>query len=231
MKKAILWIVLLGGIGVIVTTFLCFDLGFATDDVRYLSLAVAILAYSLFFVDLLTPWVNWSDKSHKSIAGLGLRWSSIFFYAIAAVIAIVAMNYYDLSFTVQAIVHAILLLGLLLGVVGMLSATSITGKVYQQEQAMRRDIVDLKGAVLRLKVKMAGCELPEDITNRLRAWEESLRYISPSKSAEAHEIEKQMSSEIDNLGRMVGDYTLNEERILKSISTLERLYVTRKSLY
>ena len=96
---------------------------------------------------------------------------------------------------------------------------------------IRQDITDLKGAIRRLKIKMTGCELPEDIITRIDSWDENLRYLSPSKSDDAHQIEQQMTSEVEMLERMVSNYTLNETRILKSINTLEGLYATRKSIY
>lgn len=231
MKKLLLWLVLLGGIGVIVASFLCFDLGFAADNVRYLSLAVVVVAYSLLFAELLIPWVDWNDEAKRSIAGLGLRWSNALFYLICSLIAVVLMNYFDCSFPLQAIVHAALLLILILSIVGVMSATGLTGKIHTQEKQMRQDIATLKGAVLHLKLKMAECELPEDIVRRIGAWEEGLRYISPSTSSEAHSLEQTMTEEVESLSRMVGNYMLNEERILKTLNTLERLYSIRKSTY
>lgn len=231
MKKALLWLVLLGGIGAIIATFLCFDLGFAADNVRYLSLVASVLAYALFFSDLIVPSLSLDEKSQKSIAGLGIRWFVTLFYAVTVAVAVVVMNMYNLSFAAQAIIHAILLLGLVLSIVGVMSAISVASSVHKQEQMIRQDITDLKGAIRRLKIKMTGCELPEDIITRINLWNENLRYLSPSKSDDAHQIEQQMTSEVEMLERMVSNYTLNETRILKSINTLEGLYTTRKSIY
>ena len=114
MKNLLLWLVMIGGIGVIVASYLCFDLGFAADNVRYLSLGVSIVAYSLFFVDLLVPWVRFDDPAKRTVGTLGVRWTAILLYAVCSVTSIVLMNMLEARFSTQCIVHSSLVLLLVL---------------------------------------------------------------------------------------------------------------------
>lgn len=231
MKTILLWLVMLGGIGVIVASFLCFDLGFTEDRIRYLSMGVSILAYALFFIDLLVPWVRFDDPAKRTIGSLGIRWTAIFFYALASIGAIVLMNYLEARFSTQCIVHSVLLLGLILMMAGVLTTTSVTARVYAEEQAARNELKQHKEAVQQLKLKLMTLNLPAEVKSRIAAWEESLRYIAPSKSAEAHDLEQQLTDNVESLTRMLSNYELNADRIERALTTLEELYKIRKTIY
>ncbi len=231
MKNVLLWLVMLGGIGVIVASFLCFDLGFTEDRIRYLSMGVFILAYSLFFIDLLVPWVRFDDPAKRTIGSLGIRWTAIFLYAVASICAVLLMNHLEARFSTQCIVHSVLILGLILMMAGVLTTNSVTARVYAEEQAARNELQQLKRAVLQLKTKLMTLNLPAEVKSRIAAWEESLRYIAPSQSAEAHDLEQQLIDKVESLTRMLPNYELNADRVEMTLTTLEELYKIRKTIY
>ena len=231
MKNLLLWLVMIGGIGVIVASYLCFDLGFAADNVRYLSLGVSIVAYSLFFVDLLVPWVRFDDPAQRTVGTLGVRWTAILLYAVCSVTSIVLMNMLEARFSTQCIVHSSLVLLLVLMMVGVLNISHTTARVHAKEQAARADLNLLKQALMTLKVKTSGVVLPAPVKERIAAFEESLRFIAPSKSNEAHQLEQQIADKVDSLARMLSNYELNADRVSETITALEELYKIRKTIY
>ncbi|MDR2914118.1 MAG: hypothetical protein LBV74_04705 [Tannerella sp.] len=231
-KKILSWIALLGGEAVIIAAFILFRGGLA-DNILVLNIVVSSLVYGLFFVDVLVPWIDLGDKSQKKVGSLGLRWFFTWMYAIAAIAVMLVANWaYEWSFTLQMIVHCVLLFLLVLGFIASFSASDKVQKVYQQETQNRSGINEMKTAMRNLKDKMSDADgLPESFTNRIDLLEEGLRFISPSNKEEAYGLENSFSKIVSDISFAISNYSMNEEAIESNLKKLEQINQNRKSVY
>ncbi|MDR1343118.1 MAG: hypothetical protein LBK18_07700 [Prevotellaceae bacterium] len=231
-KKILSWIALLGGEAVIIAALILFA-GSLDSNILALNIVVSFILYSLFFVDILAPWVDFDDKSQEKIGSLGVRWFFTCTYAIAAVAAMLVCNWvFDCSFAMQAIIHCVLALLLILGFAASLHSSDKVRQVYQQETFNRNGVAEMKKAMRNLQDKVSDLSgLPENFTSRVAALEENLRFISPAENAEASSLERQLVSTISDISAALSDFSMNEARIESNLKKLERIYQNRKNIY
>jgi hypothetical protein len=231
-KKILSWIALIGGEAIIIAAFILFKGGLA-DNIFILNIVVSSLIYALFFVDVLVPWIDLSDKSQKKIGSLGLRWFFTWLYAIVAIIVMIVGNLvFQWSFSLQIIIHSILIFLLILGFVASITSSDKVKEVYKQETLNRSGIIEMKTAIRNLKDKInKTSNLPESFTTRVNALEESLRFISPANNNDAYELERTFTYTINEITFAVTNYSLNEQTIESNFKKAERIYQNRKSIY
>ena len=87
-KKILSFIALIAGVILLITGFIIWGVYLPTE-VLILNIIVATIIYALLFVDVLLPWVQWSDPSQRSIGILGLRWTLTVIYAVVAILLMV----------------------------------------------------------------------------------------------------------------------------------------------
>jgi hypothetical protein len=73
--------------------------------------------------------------------------------------------------------------------------------------------------------------VPQQVIDLINQLSEDLRYISPSNSAESHEIEDDINELFAQTETMFRDYELNRERIDANLAKASRLIKKRKSTY
>lgn len=231
-KKILSWIALIGGEAIIIAAFILFKGGLA-DNIFVLNIVVFSLIYGLFFVDVLVPWIDLTDKSQKKIGSLGLRWFFTWLYAIVAITAMLVGNLvFQWSFSFQIILHSILLFLLILGFVASITSSDKVKEVNRQETLNRSGILEMKNAMRNLKDKMNDLSsLPESFITRVNELEKSLRFISPSNSNEAYDLEHTFTNVIHEITFAISDYSMNEEKIENNLKKAERIYQNRKSIY
>ncbi|MDR2773672.1 MAG: hypothetical protein LBC19_02815, partial [Tannerella sp.] len=104
-KNIFSWLLLLFGEAIIIAAFILFR-GNTPDNIPVLNIAVGSLVYGLLFCNFRAPWIDLKDKSQKETGAIGISWFAVWFYAIAAVGVMLAANLaYELSFTVQLLIH------------------------------------------------------------------------------------------------------------------------------
>jgi hypothetical protein len=231
-KNLLSWLLLLFGEAIIVAAFILFR-GNTPDNILVMNIVVSSLIYGLFFCNFRIPWIELKDKSKKQIGAIGISWFAAWFYAIAAIAFMLCANLvYELSFTIQLIVHCVLLFFLFL--LALLSGRS-AGKVeevYQQETRNRMGISEMKKAMQALQDKISETAgLPTNFTQRVNLIEGSLRFISPAETNEAYDLERSFVETIDAIRFALQDYSLNAEQIDKNLSKCERIYNNRKQIY
>jgi hypothetical protein len=231
-KKILSWIAMLGGEAIIIAALVLFR-GNLADNILVLNIIVSSLIYGLLFIDILVPWIDFGDKSQKKVGSIGLRWFFTWFYAILAIAVMFACNVaYDCPFKSQIIIHCVLIFLLLLGFIAVIHSSDKVRDVYQQETFNRNGIIELKKAVTNLKDKMSDLSgLPENFIGRIHSLEDSLRFISPSNSPEAHHLEQQFITIINDIAFAVSNFSMNEERIENNLKKCERIYQNRKQIY
>jgi hypothetical protein len=230
-KKILSLIALFVGEIIIIAAFILFR-GSLTNNILVLDILVSSIIYSLFFVDILVPWIDLGDKSQKKVGSLGVRWFFTLFYAIAAIAGMFVCHSSGCSFETQILCHCVLIFVLILGFVASLHSSGKVQQVYQQETLNRNGILEMKKAITNLKDKMNDLsELPEHFICRVNELEENLRFVSPSESAEAHSLERQFVGIIDDISFAVSNYSMNEEAIVSNLKKVERISQNRKNIY
>ncbi|MFV0467467.1 MAG: hypothetical protein ACK5MK_00925 [Dysgonomonas sp.] len=231
-KKIISWLSLLLGETLIITAFILFR-GNLTDNVLTLNIIVSTIIYGLFFVDILIPLVDYSDKSSKAIGSIGVRWLATWLYGIVAVAAMIISNIsLNLVFSTQLIIHGILFFFLLLGFVAALHSSDRVNEVYLQETSNGNGIYEMKSAMQSLKYKMSNnSELPDYFIDRINVLEENLKFVSPSNKMEAKDLELSFVDTLNNIGIEIYDFAMNEESIESNLRKCEWFYQRRKNIY
>ena len=231
-KKILSWLLLLFGEALIIAAFIIFR-GETADNIFILNIIVSSVIYASFFVDILVPWIDFSDKSQRQIGSLGLRWFFVFFYAILAIATMICCNrVYNLPFATQLIIHGILFFLLLLGLLGAIHSGDKVKRVYEQDTENRSRLIEMKDAMRNLKNRMNHIDgLPGAFTRQIDALEEDLRFISPSNNQEAHELETAFVKIINDIGFAVSDFSMNQEKIESDLKKIERIYQNRKNIY
>lgn len=230
-KNLLSWIALLLGIAVIVGAFLTF-MNHTSQEVLVLNLSVSLLIYALFFMDVLIPWVDWKDKSKRSIGSIGLRWAVTWGYATLAIGTMLACNLlFDIVFSVQLILHGIFLIVLILGLTGTLHASDKVAAVYEREETLQAGVKDMRQCVSVLEQQMYDCpRLASSIPEKIKQLKEELRYLSPSDNSEAAALEQQFVRMIREIGMEMNTHPDND-RILALLDKAEYILKNRKSIY
>ena len=231
-KKILSWLLLLFGEAILITAFVLLR-GGTPDNILVLNIVVSTIIYALFFLNYHAPWIDLNDKTQKQIGAIGIGWFSVGFYAVAAIAVMLLANLtFNLSFTVQLVIHCVLLFFLLLGVLFSHNSSGKVQEIYERETANRNGILEMKKAMLALKDKIsATAGLPDSFIQRINKLEESLRFNSPAGNSEAYELEQSFVDAINSIRFALTDYSLNAEQIENNLNKCERLYQNRKNIY
>ena len=231
-KKTLWWLLLLFGEAILITAFILFR-GNTPDNILTLNIIVSSLIYGLIFLNYQIPWIDLKDKSQKQIGALGISWFFTWFYAILAVAAMLLSNLtFELLFSTQLIIHAVLLFFLFIGIWLSSRAADKVKDVYEQETSNRNGIIEMKTEMRCLKDKINESNgLPANFTQRIDELEENLRFISPSDNSEAYNLERSFIDALNEIKFAISDYSMNEERIENNLKKLERIYKNRKEIY
>jgi len=202
-------------------------------EILTLNIIVSTVIYCLVFVDFLFPWINLKDKSQKQIGSIGLRWFFTFFYLILAIgVMIIFNSVKPIHFTNQIIIHGILFFLLLLGLFMALSSSDKVTEVYLEENQNRDRLDKMKKVTKELQLKLdAMNNIPAEIVNRINELQENLRYLSPSNSGDAIDLESKFVEEIRILNNCFVDNPLDIEKIISNIKNCERTYKERKQIF
>jgi len=231
-RKIILWLLLLFGEAVIITAFILFKDG-TPNNILILNIVVSSIIYGAFFIDILVPWVNFNDESHRRVGSLGVRWFVTLFYASIAIVLMVAANTcYEVTFSTQLIIHCGLLFLFMLGLWAAVHSSDKVRSVYEQEKAHRSGIIEMKNAMRELKDKMNELnDLPDYFIQQINTLETNLRFISPANNHEAHTLESSFVEIVSDIKFAISDFSMNEEQIVNHLKKLERIYQNRRNIY
>src|SRR5665647_2588497 len=105
-------LLLLIGEALIIISFLYFGSNLASE-ILTLDTIVSTILYSLFFIDILIPMVDFKDKSQRVIGSLGLRWFVTSLYTLSAIgMMIIFFIGRPADFTAPSTIHAVLFISL-----------------------------------------------------------------------------------------------------------------------
>ena len=224
-KKILSFIDLIAGVILLRTGFMIWGVYLPTE-VLILNIIVATIIYALLFVDVLLPWVQWSDPSQRSVGTLGLRWTLTVIYAVVAILLMVIANLvFQWWFVWQLFAHGVLWVLLILAFVSFFSSYA---KVEQNSKGVQlmKNAIEL---VTVLMIENSG--LSETFINRVYTIKDELRYLAPSNTPEARTLEAEFVQTANEVALAIPNYTTNSEQVEKLLSKLEHIYKIRKSTY
>lgn len=223
---------LLAGEALIIFCFLHFGKD-ADPQVRTLNIVVASVLYSLNFIDLLIPWVNFKDRAQKTIGSIGLRWMVTFLYILFALGAMIIFNIFIvMGFENQLLIHAILFFLFLVGIFLAFTSSSNVQSVFEEEERNRSGITEMKKLTHEVVIKLDQIDgFPAALKKKINDLHENLRYLSPGNNQEAQALEKDYLNAMRAIYNRLFDRPLDEEKINRLLCDCERLVKDRKQIY
>lgn len=231
MKNLVSWLAVVCGLALVVAGW--FLWGDRTQtDLFALNVVVSSLIYAVVFVDVLVPWADFGDRAQRRVGNLGLRWFVFGGYALVALGILIAGNCLEWPFATMLFVQCALFVGLIFGAVAAMHGEERIVAVHGKQRSdavgierMRREAAALQ----RAAYEASG--VPERLVERIRRMNDDLRFIAPSNSAEAHDVEKQFVETVRATAPMLARYESEAERIEANLDRVDRLYAHRKSIY
>lgn len=231
-KNIIPILLLLAGEALIIISFLFFGKSLGTE-ILTLNIVVTSIIYSLFFVGILVPIVDFKDKSQKTIGSLGVRWFVTSLYILMAIgVMVTYIQIKTVDVNSQIIIQSILFFLLLFG---LYYATSSSGKVeliYTEEKQNVSRLEDLKKAMIEVLDQLDQLKnAPTDLRLAMTWLQEDLRYVSPCNTQDAYDLEINFLNEIKAVKDGLFEYPLNSDRIIERIQNCQKICNARKKIY
>lgn len=196
-------------------------------DIVVLTIMLVLGGYESF-----QPLFAMVFKKLDEVASLGLRWMSLAFYMVCALVLIVLGVIIPISFFFQLIGQVFLLVILLAAYLTSSTTATLIGKVAAKEEKVLAGRQSMRTAVRQMKDEVAITSgVPEYINEAISEMEEKLRYISPSENPEAIAYEKQFADIAERVLIAMNNVDMNEEAIKKDLLRLHRLIENRKNTY
>lgn len=231
-KKLLSLLALIGGEAIIITSFILWR-GLLSNELVTMNIVVSSVIYLLFFVDILFPWVDLKDKSHKAIGSIGVRWFCVWIYSVVAIAVMVCCNVIvQCSFASQLIIHSILFVLLILGLVAVLHAKDKVGEVATAQAKLFRGTDEMKRAVVQIseRAELTG-NLPQEVVSLIKALADDVRFISPSNNPEAAATEQEFIAIINNVSVSLAQYELDKDGVYAKLKEAQIICKKRKSIY
>lgn len=209
-----------------------------TDDVRWLDFIVLTIINAIAVLNVIFPLVNLADRSHKEVAGLGLRWTACgwymglaFLFMLVNIIYVWQSGEEACSFAVQATVQGGLLLLLLAGILSSQASMDKAKQVYVEEKITKKGKADVRAALSALRNAAEGHrDMDPETRRRIMDAVAEGRYITPSAAADAREADEAIILDCEALATALTDFSLNKSIAEDRIFRLENDIRRRKRL-
>ena len=227
-KNVYLVLAVLLGYGLIIGGFVAFGQSLK-QSVRVLDIIVSCLIFTQFTQFAIFPLIDRSNDAHKEAGMMGIHFTVLRIYCIAALCVMIGGIVCDVPFRYQLMGQLSLLLLLLLGRVATLHAGEKVERIYKKEEQCMEGKRSLQRIMddLMEEVACAGALDPEAV-GRLRSVHESLRFLTPSTDAEATELDFRFAQTARAIGALLKDPKLNGARIAEEVGRLTRILSKRK---
>ncbi len=226
------YLLLLAGEALIIICFLYFGNNLDTN-ILALNIIVSSIMYSLLFIDILFPTVDFRDNSQRTIGSIGLRWFFTFFYILSAIGVMVVFNIIKpIDINSQIIIQCILVFLLLFGMYFSITSSHKVPEVFMEEKLNRSRLEEMKKATNDVLLKLDRIKAkPQDLISRLTSLKENLRFVSPCNNNDAFELEKTFIAEMKTVQDCLLEIPINYDRIIENIQNCERTYNERKQIF
>ena len=234
MKNIKPYLILLIGEILLIASFLHFGEKL-NENVLVLNICVSSIIYLLIFSSFLFPLLDLKDKSQSAVASLGINWFITITYSFSALILMLFFSLtksQEFKIETQILVHFILLFLLLIGGFISTKASEKVTEVFQEQNAQRSKLNEIqkltKNAFSRIEL-MNG--ISPELKFKVNKISEDLRYISPSNSVDAYNIESNLLEMINKINDLLYHYDNNKESIETTVKQCEQLIKERKQVY
>lgn len=229
--------ILLGlfGQGLILAGFLLFC-DHTPENILWLDIIVASIVYWLLATTFGLKPINLEDRTQKQVGGLGIRWYSTLMYSLFSIgyMAICGLCAMDdgqhVAFKWQLILQMLFLFLFLIGMLSTGHATKKTEEIYHKEQNIMHGKEEIKYALNDLSYTAdSNPGVPSQIRASLKQISEETRYLTPSSSARALELDNRIFDVANRLrAALTSPYELNSQQIEYMIDQLRRDFQQRK---
>ncbi|MDE7414520.1 MAG: hypothetical protein K2N05_12145 [Muribaculaceae bacterium] len=210
-----------------------------TDETRVLDFIVVSVIYGLWVYNIITPLVNLSDPARRQVGGLGIRWVAVGIYSVLALLLVLGNLIYSwsgndpgMSFAIQAVIQGVLLFVLLGGLLSARGSEQKTAEIHEKEQLHKQGKQDVRAALSGLLFEMQETPgIPHEINERVKGMVDEVRYITPSSSAEALDIDSRIIGGCEILRSALYDYDINKVSIQARVEQIERDVQRRKQAF
>jgi len=216
------------GYGLIIGGFLLFG-SMLDDNIKLLDIVVSCVIFTQFAEFFFFPLIDTSKGAQKEVGMMGLHFVSVSICIMASIAIMLWGIYWHLSFTLQVILQLGVLFLLLLGRVFTLQAGDKVEQVYEREQNMMSGKLSMKETMADLMDTVSQtADLSPELKGRLGELQDAIRFVSPSASGDAANLESQFIRIAKNLESMLRNPSLNAGQLQTEVSQMERILARRK---
>jgi hypothetical protein len=225
-------LLLLFGEALIIISFMFFGSSLDTN-ILILDIVVSSIIYSLLFIDVLIPMLNFKEKSQKIVGSLGIRWFITTIYIILAFGAMVVFIFIKpIDINGQILIQAIIFFVLLIGLYSAATSSDKVEEIFLDESQKINRLAEIRKSIEKLQFKLFQLKnVPPEIISGIADLYEELRYISPCNNAESIELEANLLKEVKAINDSLFDVTLDSTRIMERISLCQRICHARKLIF
>ena len=216
------------GYGLIIGGFIIFGDAIETKT-RVMDIIISCLIYTQLVEFTIFPMVNLGQKAHKEVGMMGLHYSAIYLYSVLAIGIMVAGVCLDLQFKYQLMMQLVALFVLLIGRAVTLHTGDRVQRIHDKEQGG----VESKGQIISAMEDFMDrvgdtTDLNPSALQSLQSIKESLRFLTPSSSAEAKALESSFCQKLADIEVLLRNTSLNAEQISSEVRHLQQILNKRK---
>ena len=216
------------GYGLIIGGFIIFGDAIETKT-RVMDIIISCLIYTQLVEFTIFPMVNLGQKAHKEVGMMGLHYSSIYLYSVLAIGIMVAGVCCDLQFKYQLMMQLVALFVLLIGRAVTLHTGDRVQRIHDKEQGGVESKDQIISAMEDFMDRVGDTtDLNPSALQSLQSIKESLRFLTPSSSAEAKALESSFCQKLADIEVLLRNTSLNAEQISSEVRHLQQILNKRK---
>ena len=216
------------GYGLIIGGFIIFGDAIETKT-RVMDIIISCLIYTQLVEFTIFPMVNLGQKAHKEVGMMGLHYSSIYLYSVLAIGIMVAGVCLDLQFKYQLMMQLVALFVLLIGRAVTLHTGDRVQRIHDKEQGGVESKDQIISAMEDFMDRVGDTtDLNPSVLQSLQSIKESLRFLTPSSSAEAKALESSFCQKLADIEVLLRNTSLNAEQISSEVRHLQQILNKRK---
>ena len=216
------------GYGLIIGGFIIFGDAIETKT-RVMYIIISCLIYTQLVEFTIFPMVNLGQKAHKEVGMMGLHYSAIYLYSVLAIGIMVAGVCLDLQFKYQLMMQLVALFVLLIGRAVTLHTGDRVQRIHDKEQGGVESKDQIISAMEDFMFRVGDTtDLNPSALQSLQSIKESLRFLTPSSSAEAKALESSFCQKLADIEVLLRNTSLNAEQISSEVRHLQQILNKRK---
>ena len=216
------------GYGLIIGGFIIFGDAIETKT-RVMDIIISCLIYTQLVEFTIFPMVNLGQKAHKEVGMMGLHYSAIYLYSVLAIGIMVAGVCLDLQFKYQLMMQLVALFVLLIGRAVTLHTGDRVQRIHDKEQGGVESKDQIISAMEDFMDRVGDTtDLNPSALQSLQSIKESLRFLTPSSSAEAKALESSFCQKLADIEVLLRNTSLNAEQISSEVRHLQQILNKRK---